>query len=245
LSPWHSSSVRVATISLLLLALAPFGCPDKPAEDQAASTDKAEPAPEPAERETSDTTETTSPEPEGAQAADGAEAEGGAEALTADLAQSKVGFAVARAPIGHIGHFERYSATLELAGDQPQKLDIAVKTASVVADRKGLTSHLKSADFFDVDKYPTATFTTEEIVTDPETGPNAFVVRGTMHLHGVGRKLEFPATIDMEAGRVVGRATLDISAKAFGIAYEGMEEELAEDAVQLEIELVFPRVANP
>ena len=68
-----------------------------------------------------------------------------------------------------------------------------------------------------------------------------YAITGTMELHGVRGKLEFPATFEVEPNHVVGRATLDISAKAFGINYAGMEAELAEDAVALEVELVFPR----
>jgi hypothetical protein len=59
-----------------------------------------------------------------------------------------------------------------------------------------------------------------------------------MRLHGVGRKLDVQTTIDVESDRVVGRAVLDIGAKAFGIRYAGMAAELAADAVQLEIELI-------
>lgn len=161
--------------------------------------------------------------------------------LTADVAQSKVDFAVARATTGHIGHFEKFAATLELGDGQPRKLEITVKTDSVVTDRQGLTSHLRSADFFDAAKFPSATFSTESITPIAAEEPNTYAITGTMELHGVRGKLEFPATFEVEPNHVVGRATLDISAKAFGINYAGMEAELAEDAVALEVELVFPR----
>jgi polyisoprenoid-binding protein YceI len=177
--------------------------------------------------------------------ASGAETPARSGVLKVDRSRSSVGFAVARATVGHIGKFDEFDASLELRDEQPVGLEISVKTGSVAADRHGLTSHLKSADFFHVDKFPTATFTAEQFTADAEAGPDAYVIAGTMHLHGVGRKLEFPATLEIRSDQVVGRATLDISAKAFGIDYEGMEAELAEDEVQLEIELVFPRVAVP
>lgn len=163
------------------------------------------------------------------------------EQLTADVTQSKINFLVSRATTGHIGHFEKFTGTLELADGHPRDLEIAVNTGSVVADQQGLTSHLQSPDFFDVDKFPTATFSAETITAVAGEDPNTYAITGTMNLHGVSGKLEFPATIEVEPNRVVGRATLDISAKAFGIAYAGMEAELAEDAVALEVELVFPR----
>jgi polyisoprenoid-binding protein YceI len=217
-------------LSAIVIALSPFGCPSEPEPNQARELD--EPA-EPAVREATESGgEVAQPKPPPAKAP---------EQLTADVAQSKVKFLISRAVGEHIGRFEKFNATLELSKGKPSKLEIAVKTGSVVADREGLTSHLKSSEFFDVDKFPTATFTTESI--EPITGeePDTYVVKGTMRLHGISGKLEFPATITVEPERVLGRATLEISAKAFGINYAGMEAELAEDAVALHIELVFPR----
>jgi polyisoprenoid-binding protein YceI len=228
--------VRNSTLLLLLSLTATLACPRPTTETEAASSAQPDREPEPAELH-----------PEAAQEQEPA---GGAEApmtdgtLAVDVANSTVGFAVARATIGHLGKFEDFEATLQLAGGRPVALEIAVKTGSVMADRAGLTTHLKGSDFFDVDKFPTATFTANEFTPDPDAGPNAYLVHGTMRLHGVERKLEFPATLEIESDRVVGRATLDISAAAFGIDYEGMEAELAEDAVQLEIELLFKRVEN-
>ena len=175
--------------------------------------------------------------------APGAAAGSGEVELQADRERSQVGFAIARATVGHIGHFADFEARLTLVDEQPTALEIAVQTGSVVADRAGLTRHLKGADFFEVDKFPTATFTADSF-TPAEAREGEFQIAGTMRLHGVQRKLKFPATIEIAADHVVGRATLDISAAAFAIDYEGMEAELAEDAVQLEIELVFPRVAG-
>jgi polyisoprenoid-binding protein YceI len=225
-------------LSAIVFALGPFGCPAKPESDKAQEID--EPA-EPAVPDGTDSGGPTAKEPEAAPKQPQPEPEG-PEQLTADVAQSKVAFLVTRAVGEHIGHFEKFSATLELTDERPSKLEIAVKLGSVVTDRQGLTSHLKSADFFDADKFPTASFETETITPAPEEDePNAYTVTGTMSLHGVRGKLAFPAVITVEPERVLGRATLDISAKAFGINYAGMEAELADDAVGLAIELVFPR----
>lgn len=227
-------------LTAIVFVLGPFGCPSESESNKAQEIDEpAEPA-EPAVPEATDggapaarapATEPKQPEPKQP------------EPLHADVAQSKVAFIVTRAVGEHIGRFENFSSTLELVDGKPTKLTIAVKTGSVVADRSGLTSHLKSADFFHVDQFPTATFTTTAItpMTGEDAAPNSYAVTGTMRLHGVEGKLEFPAIITVEPERVLGSATLDISAKAFGINYAGMEAELAEDAVGLEVELVFPR----
>lgn len=230
-------------LTAIVFVLGPFGCPSESESNKAQEIDEpavpAEPA-EPAVPEAADSGEATA----GAPAAEPKQPQPNApEQLAADIAQSKVEFLVTRAVGEHIGHFENFSSTLELVDGKPTKLTIAVKTGSVVADRSGLTSHLKSADFFHVDQFPTATFTTTAItpMTGEDAAPNSYAVTGTMRLHGVEGKLEFPAIITVEPERVLGAATLDISAKAFGINYAGMEAELAEDAVGLEVELVFPR----
>jgi polyisoprenoid-binding protein YceI len=230
----------VSFVVLSLLVIAP-GCPrpstgaGEPENGAAIQTEAKSPVKDPSGgRAISEVT------PELAPTADPAT---GVVTLSADREASKIGFVVARATVGHFGHFERFTATLELTEGQPTGLEISVRTGSVVTDARGLTSHLESADFFDVDKFPTATFTADTIETLAEEDEATHRIRGTMRLHGVERKLDFPATLELGAKAVVGRATLDISAKAFAIDYQGMEEELAEDEVQLEIELTFPRVA--
>jgi polyisoprenoid-binding protein YceI len=231
--------VRPTLLFAIAFTLGPFGCPDSRPEAETKPDDSpAEPAtPDATDSGGNDTTAEAPPQPKPTPPT-------GPQTLAADPAQSKVSFAVSRATVGHIGTFGRYKATLVLDADKPKSLDIVVETASVEADAKGLTSHLKSADFFDVDKYPTASFTTAAISVPPEAEPNEYLIKGTMELHGVEAELEFPATIEVDAKQAVGRATLDISAKRFGIDYAGMEAELADDAVALEIELTFPRVAG-
>lgn len=239
----------ISTLSLLILAC------DPAAQTKPSKAEVEAPAPDD-EAKSPDGAKT----PDGAESPDGAEAPSeassgdaappepatGDETLQADPAQSKVAFAVARATTGHVGTFGSFSATLILSAGQPSALDISVSTASVVADRLGLTEHLKSGDFFDVTKFPSATFHADAITPAAETSedsPATHDIVGTMALHGVEGKLEFPATFVIDDQHVLGTATLDISAKAFGIDYEGMEDELAEDAVALEVTLWFPRAA--
>jgi polyisoprenoid-binding protein YceI len=234
--------MRLSPALALALTFASLGCPTPSRTDDGASvgpTTSADPKHvEPAVQEDPDEGDTGEPAPR-------AEPLPGQEVLAVDREHSEVGFAVARATIGHIGHFARFTATLTLDDGQPHDLEIVVRTGSVAADQPGLTEHLKSADFFDVDKFPTATFTAHGIEPMSDEDAHTHRVRGTMQLHGVDRELDFPATFEIGPQQVTGSADLDISASAFGIDYEGMAAELAEDRVRLEIELVFPRVAAP
>lgn len=163
------------------------------------------------------------------------------ELMSVRKLESSVGFAASRAPIGHLGHFENFDAKLGLVDERPAQLEIIVKTGSVVADRSGLTEHLKGPDFFDASAHPNATFVATSITAAPGSELGHYTVQGTMNFHGVEQALEFPAEIHVEAELVRCKAQLAISASAFEIRYAGMEAELAEDLVELEVELVFPR----
>lgn len=239
-----TSRLPLRLAGLLALTLSASACPQPKDGDGAKGSTPGEDKQPKAELAPEDDAAKASAGAAETAGADGAAAPPDTATLEVDREASKVGFAVARATIGHIGRFDDYSATLKIVDGAPTGLEISVETGSVVADRKGLTSHLKSADFFHVDKFPTATFTADSFTPQPDEGESAYEVSGTMRLHGVERKLKFPATIELSPERAVGTASLDISAKAFGIDYEGMEAELAEDAVSLQIELVFPRVVG-
>lgn len=62
------------------------------------------------------------------------------------------------------------------------KLDVTIKVANIVTGISKFDSHLKSADFFDVAKYPTATFKSTKIEM---TGKDSARVTGNLTLHGI------------------------------------------------------------
>src|SRR5437588_8118911 len=60
-------------------------------------------------------------------------------------------------------------------------------------DEDELTGHLKTPDFFDVAKYPKATFVSTKIERNT-TGGATHTVSGNFDLHGVKASISFPAT---------------------------------------------------
>lgn len=190
------------------------------------STDEAKPADEAAPA-------TASPDPPARPAAT-------VEQLKADPGASTIGFAVAKATGEHVAEFEDFEATVSLSAGQPDALGVVIQMASVRSDREGLTKHLKSADFFDVDRFPTSTFTATAF--RPAPGAEAtHEVSGKLALHGVEREVTFPAAIVIADSRVDGKAELTINPRDYGINYPGLREELVDTNVLLEIQLEFPR----
>ena len=112
--------------------------------------------------------------------------------------------------------------------------------ASVQADAARLTNHLKSPDFFDVERFPTATFRSTSIAAGAE-GEATHRVTGTLHLHGQSRQITFPATIELSEQQVRARARFAIQRQQFGIVYPGRPDDLIRDDVVIHFDVRAPR----
>ncbi|WP_437485461.1 YceI family protein [Sorangium sp. So ce1014] len=167
---------------------------------------------------------------------------GPAEALPLDAAASTIGFVGSKVTGKHEGKFEKISGSITLAGGKAEggKLSIEADTASVKSDAEKLDGHLKSPDFFDVEKFPKATFTSSQIKAGGENGAT-HTITGELDLHGVKKTITFPATIAEGADAVSGNAEFVINRKDFGIVYPGKQDDLIRDDVLLKLSLKAPR----
>ncbi len=191
--------------------------PEMP-KDPAPETAKA-PAPE-------DTTPTPAPAP--APAAAGTVVK---FVLTPD---SKLGFVGSKVTGSHEGGFEKFSGSFDV---DVAKKALAAKGTHVVeidmtstwSDNEKLTGHLKSPDFFDVEKYPTAKFLLTEAVQD---GDN-YKLTGTLDFHGVEKAITFPATVKVadDQKSVSVKAEFAINRMDFNVKYPGMPDDLIREEV--------------
>src|ERR1700674_5093532 len=78
---------------------------------------------------------------------------------------SKIEFVAAKVTRSHNGSFKRFAGELDFVPKYwpASRVTIEIETASVVTDEDQLTAHLRTADFFDVAKYPKATFVSTKI----------------------------------------------------------------------------------
>ena len=137
----------------------------------------------------------------------------------------------------HKGSFGKFSGTIAFAG-QPEKshVTITIDMNSLTADDPKLTAHLKTADFFDVAKYPQATFEATEIKAGGEKGAT-HTVTGNLQMHGVTKSITFPATIVVSPSAVTLDSTFSINRKDFGISYAGATDNLIRDDVVLTLKV--------
>lgn len=153
-------------------------------------------------------------------------------------AGSKIEFVGAKVTRKHDGAFNVFSGAVELVDGDPTKslVTVEIATASLTADDPKLTSHLKSPDLLDVDKYPKATFTSTSVKPGGEGGAT-HTLTGNLALHGVTKSISFPAKIKVAADTVDADAEFAINRKDFGIVYPGMPDDLIKDEVLLKLKL--------
>ncbi len=164
------------------------------------------------------------------------------ETLAISPENSKVEFVASKVTRSHNGSFKQFSGQIDLAPNniQDSRVTIDIETGSVVADESDLTAHLKTPDFFNVAKFPKATFVSTKIEPTAAGGDN-YNVTGNFDLHGVKKSISFPATIKVTPDNVSVAAEFSINRKDFGIVYAGKADDLIRDGVVIKLNLNVPR----
>lgn len=142
-----------------------------------------------------------------------------------DIGHSGVNFAVRHMVFAKVrGRFRDWQASLSYdpANLAAASVNVEIDAGSIdtgVADRD---KHLRSADFFDVEKFPTMTFKSKRVEKPSSEG---FQLVGDLSLHGVTKEV----TLDVEIGgrqkdpwgseRVGYSATTRIDRKDFGLTW--------------------------
>lgn len=161
-------------------------------------------------------------------------AEGGVK--YAFTTNSTIGFVGSKVTGSHTGGFKTFTGHFTLKDGAPVGNDhkVVIDMASTFSDNEKLTGHLKSADFFDVEKFPQTTF---DVTSLKKTADNAYMVSGNFTLHGVQKNITFPAVVSKEGDLVKINAKFDIKRKDFGIVYPGKAEDLIRDEVVIDLAL--------
>ena len=146
------------------------------------------------------------------------------------------------------GHFPKItgSLTIDEAGHANSRVEATIEAASIETRDAQRDAHLKSADFFDVEKFPTLSFKSTRIglVRDGE-----LAVEGDLTIRGVTRKVLLsvegptPPTKDPWGNtRVAVSATTKINRKDFGLTWNTALETggiLVGDEVTIALDVQF------
>ncbi len=112
-----------------------------------------------------------------------------------DPTHTVIGFTVRHAMVAKVrGRFNEFSGSFTLDGDNPSasRAEITIQTASFDTQNTERDTHVRSADFLDVENYPTMTFTSTKVDV---TGPNTFTVTGDLTIRGTTKSV--PVTFEL------------------------------------------------
>ena len=150
---------------------------------------------------------------------------------------SKVEFVGSKVTGSHNGSFGSFTGQVDYAGSpEKSRVNITIDTNSIAADDPKLTDHLKTADFFDVAKFPQTTFVSTEIKPGGDRGAT-HTVTGNLTMHGVTKSITFPATIAVTPEAATVDSTFSINRKDFGISYAGAADNAIRDDVVLTLKI--------
>jgi polyisoprenoid-binding protein YceI len=104
-----------------------------------------------------------------------------------DASHSGVHFSVRHMVVSKVrGAFDRFQGVFAFDPQNPaaSKVSVRIETASIDTREEKRDAHLRSADFFDVEKYPELTFVSANV---EKRGGEAYRVTGDLTIHGVTR----------------------------------------------------------
>lgn len=152
---------------------------------------------------------------------------------------SKLTFVGSKVTGSHDGGFNEIDGTVVVAdGDLTQaQITVNIDATSIWSDNDRLTDHLKSPDFFDVSKYPTAKFESTKI----EAAEEGYSVTGNLEMHGQSNSVQFPAEITLDGDTLKANADFSITRTDWGINYEGKPDDLIRERVVVRFDITAKR----
>jgi polyisoprenoid-binding protein YceI len=163
-----------------------------------------------------------------------------------DASHSLIEFSVKHMMVTTVkGRFTKFSGDIEINETTPanSKVDVTIDVTSITTGDEKRDGHLRTADFFEPEKYPTITFTSKQV--EP-LGGEKYRVTGDFTLHGVTRELSFDITREgvtksMQGAELQGfSGALTISRKDFGLEWNVALESggmLVSDQVKIALEI--------
>jgi polyisoprenoid-binding protein YceI len=167
-----------------------------------------------------------------------------------DPAHTSAEFKVKHMMISNVkGQFSRVTGVIELDENDVSnsRVDASIEAGSISTQNGDRDTHLKSADFFHVEKFPTLSFASTKVT---RKGEGELAVEGDLTIRGVTRKVVFavegptaPSKDPWGNVRIGLSATTKINRKDFGLTWNAALETggiLVGDEVTivLDIELV-------
>ncbi len=166
------------------------------------------------------------------------------EKYSIDPVHSTIGFKVKHLFSYVTGRFDGVSGTIEVDPAMPESasVEVTIPTKSINTANEKRDTHLRSADFFDVEKFPELTFKSKKVT---RTGEKTADVLGDLTMHGVTKEVTLKATF-LGKGKGMGgqmqtgwEAKTTLKRSDFGLTWSKMIEGVQVVGDEIEIELLI------
>jgi polyisoprenoid-binding protein YceI len=141
-----------------------------------------------------------------------------------DPENSSVGFVCKHVFSNVRGLFPQPSGAVMIDETTPanSKVSATIDPSLITTGVEERDTHLKSADFFDVAKYPTVTFVSTSVT---KSGAGSYSVTGDLTMHGITKPVTLALTVSAPFNHAGGvrrgiEATTSVNRKDFGINWE-------------------------
>ncbi len=147
-----------------------------------------------------------------------------AEVYEIDPAHSSLNFAVKHLTVSTVtGQFIDYSGTIQYDPAEASSFmsEVNIKASSIDTRQEKRDAHLKSADFFDVEKYPAITFKSKRLTAQG----GSYAITGDLTMHGVTKEISIPVIISGPVNSPMGAKVIGLSGETtinrqdFGISW--------------------------
>jgi polyisoprenoid-binding protein YceI len=167
--------------------------------------------------------------------------------LNVDVANSKVVWTGKKVTGSHTGAINISKGSLEVKKERlvggSFEIDMNTITCTdLTGEWNGkLVGHLKSDDFFGVEKFPTAKF---EITKTEDKGNGDYQIKGKITIKGTTQEIEFPAKVEVKSDKVTATAKVTIDRTKFNVKYGSgafftdLGDKMIYDNFELDITLV-------
>ncbi|MDQ3803364.1 MAG: YceI family protein [Acidobacteriota bacterium] len=168
-----------------------------------------------------------------------------------DPAHSIIGFSIRHLEIAWVeGRFKDFKGTIRYDERDVTKssVEFSAKVASIDTGVEPRDKHLRTADFFDVEKFPEMTFKSKRV---ERTGKDGYVLHGDLTLKGVTKQVALPFAVTGAIKDPWGNTRFGVQAQTkldrrdygitFGQALEGGGLDIGNEVtIELQLEAVKP-----
>lgn len=143
-----------------------------------------------------------------------------------DRAHVRIEFAVRQLIVATVhGHFTEFDADISLDLEHPERSRVHADVAAASLDTGNALrdSHLRSADFLDVEHYPRISFVSKRAT---QVAADTFWLRGDLTLHGVTREVTFSGRLEAPVPQLEGEQdvgfvlTTEIDREEYGMDWK-------------------------